>query len=272
MALSCYGQQVALYVFALSGRQQLLFVAVQLVDKMPYRNSLNLEEICLNKMISNFDVMQDQLANQPTIFIDTIFQLSCQAELYDLKSNIFIHSRTKSLHHLHLFELPMEQLIHQIGLVCKNLTYLKCVPVPSMGKLLQHLPQIQCLILRDAYRSRSDEDLVEICKHCPLLRKLDVQHWRITDKGLLSLNNCRKLEYLNVKFTDITSAGCFSILNKLPLLKVFKCKYTIDNNDLLFQLLETHFHSSVNETLRTYSIEKTPKRIKCIEDMTISTA
>ena len=57
----------------------------------------------------------------------------------------------------------------------------------------------------------SDQDLQEIVKHCPNLRKINLNHSKVTDLGLSHLSTLHLLEHLEVESCSITDAGIQSL-------------------------------------------------------------
>ena len=78
----------------------------------------------------------------------------------------------------------------------------------------------------------SDQDLQEIVNHCPNLRKINLNHSKITDQGLSHLSALHLLEHLEVEGCLITDAAILSLgpltLKRLKSLNLKDCTLLTD--------------------------------------------
>lgn len=103
--------------------------------------------------------------------------------------------------------------------VCKQLRNLDLNPgrnqirnlsVTALSQLFCSLPYLSKLSMRRIF-SVTDEVIVSVSRHCPLLRELDVGGCtHITDESLMALRNLNSLTAINISHSEVTDAGVVS--------------------------------------------------------------
>jgi hypothetical protein len=85
-------------------------------------------------------------------------------------------------------------------------------PLPSVGWLLRDIEEVTLF-----FAAVEDQDLATL-RHCPRLKRLNLDYTSIGDRGLAELVVLSRLEWLDLKGTRVTDAGVASIA-RLPRLE-----------------------------------------------------